>query len=87
MATDAEPDAPADPAADVYENPERLFYPGVLGSLTNGSFVEATKRDGSTKWWCAEERFDCRHAHLRLTRGMFWFGHKLPPAWGAASHP
>lgn len=24
-------------------------------------------------WWCASERFDCRHSFLRATRGLFWF--------------
>lgn len=72
------------------------FYGGVLRALTNESFMVWVGNDYRLlRWWCDEVRFACRRAYLRLTRGMHWFGHKLPKQWldptyglqPAVSHP
>lgn len=66
---------------DTFESRETGFYRGVLAGLTNTTFMNGIISVKDAKWWCATDRFNCRHAHLRMTRGMYWFGHKLPHHW------
>ena len=66
---------------DTPETDETSFHRGVLRALTNSSFAGDAHVSKALRWWCDAERFNCRHAFLRLTRGLFWFGHKLPKQW------
>ena len=59
-------------------------YPFGAVSLPMWGGLATSHRDAAGKHYC---RGACRHQWLNATRGLYWFGHKVPMSWVPLAAP